>query len=38
MTENEERNCSFQYAKISGQIFKDVKIVCDKSGDTTGAK
>lgn len=27
----EERNCAFQYAKITGQIFRDTKIVCDKS-------
>lgn len=28
---NEERNCGFQYAKITGSIFRDTKIVCDES-------
>lgn len=27
----ENRNCAFQYAKITGQIFRDTKIVCDES-------
>lgn len=27
----EERNCAFQYAKITGQFFRDTKIVCDES-------
>ena len=26
-----ERNCAFQYAKITGEIFRDTKIVCDKT-------
>src|SRR4051812_15395306 len=29
-----EKNCAFQYAKITGQIFRNTKIVCDKSGLT----
>lgn len=30
-TETQERNCAFQYAKITGEIFRDTKIVCDQS-------
>lgn len=26
-----EKNCAFQYAKITGSIFKSTEIVCDKS-------
>jgi hypothetical protein len=29
--QTEERNCAFQYAKITGEIFRDTKIVCDES-------
>ena len=25
------KNCAFQYAKMSGQIFSDTKIVCDET-------
>lgn len=30
-TKTQERNCAFQYAKITGEIFRDTKIVCDQS-------
>jgi len=28
---NEEKNCAFQYAKMREGIFRDTKIICDKS-------
>lgn len=33
MTEEitQERNCAFQYAKITGEVFRDTKIVCDET-------
>jgi hypothetical protein len=30
----EKRNCAFQYAKITGNIFRDTKIVCDETNLT----
>jgi len=27
----QEKNCAFQYAKITGSIFRDTKIVCDET-------
>jgi hypothetical protein len=30
-TMEQEKNCAFQYAKMSGQIFRDTRIVCDET-------
>jgi len=30
----EERNCAFQYAKMTGGILRDTEIVCDKTSLT----
>ena len=30
-TKKKEKNCAFQYAKITGSIFRDTKIVCDET-------
>lgn len=34
ITTMEEKNCAFQYAYTKGGIFRDTKIVCDKSAIT----
>lgn len=31
MSDNQEKKCAFQYAKITGEIFRDTKIICDES-------
>ena len=34
INKEQDKNCAFQYAKITGEIFRDTKIICDESGLT----